>query len=1356
MFNGPTPELSILNKHPAILEGPDLLHELVKVYGGADLAIDFLENGSRQGVSYDSLHMLSDALANTIVQALGRLEHASPIVPVFLPQSPDLYIALLGILKAGKAFCPISLDTPEERIRFILEDISADIVITLPIYESSIFKERKIQPLCVDKEPCQSRVMSRKDLPPVKTDDLAYLLYTSGSTGLPKAVAVSHRAVTQSLLAHNRHIPHFSRFLQFAAPTFDVSIFEIFFPLLRGRTLVGCTRSDLLNDLPSIINQLEIDAAELTPTVVSNLLRGRESVPGLKLLLTIGEMLTQQIIDEYAGNSTKGSMLWGMYGPTEASIHCTLQPSFQKDSPVGNIGFPLDTVSAFIIDHATDPQSPEHMTILPIENVGELAIGGPQVADGYLNRPELTAGAFVRHPEFGLLYRTGDKARLLANGTIECLGRIVSGQVKLRGQRVELGEIEQVILKVPGCHTAAAMIIQDSLVAFCATGSHNVSEKAILEVCASWLPKHMVPADIVVLPRMPQLPSGKVDKKDLETRYLFRERAEDIVSPIPDGTGAFAITQLIQRVLGRNLHPHTPLASVGMDSLQSIRIASMLRQEGYNLGAVDVLSARDTNDLNRLCESKAIDNISDTLPSFDLFRELALECPDLKQRQDEIGDIIPCTPLQEAMLAETTFRPEAYCNWIEVELSTSTDFTQVRDAVEILANQHEILRSGFFVNSSSGPVHFIQIIWKNLHPSQIRAVTSFSRNYSLGSTDSLLRPFQLQVNTALAKPRFLFQIYHGLYDGWSFDLLLRDLQHLLSGNSLQPQPQYRKVVEYMAQTQKDNEYNASASYWRTMLHEYHPTLLPNFNGRTMPSTSLRSMRGKSSIQTRLLFDRAREFSLAPQVMFQAALVYLIGSYIDSTDVVIGTVTSGRTLPVTGIEEITGPCIASLPLRQNLAECHTILDLLQKIQASNRDMLQHCAFPLREIAKLCGLRPREKLFDVVFVWQESLFSHHEDSAVRIIDSADDLEFTLTLEFEPHPDCIAFRVTYDPAIFPEAQINHLTHQLDDLVEHFLHQAHESLSTAGQCFAAPYLSIANPSPERKQFQHGPAFAVERWATETPEKEALVLGTIINGNMRIAKQLSYAELNREANQLAHVLLERGVGADELICVLLDKSIELYVSILAVLKTGCGYLPIVPESPPERIKMILEDANIKLCITKTPMSALFQGLDSCAVLDLHTLDQSKYPTGDTDIEYNGSHLAYAVFTSGSTGTPKGVLVTQDNLMSNLDYLFGLYPTSPNSRLLQACSQAFDVSVFEIFFTWYAGMCLCTAVKDDLFQDMERSINVLGVTHLSLTPTVASLINPDHVPNVEFLVTAGEALTEHVRRQWADRGLFQG
>jgi aryl carrier-like protein len=358
-------------------------------------------------------------------------------------------------------------------------------------------------------------------------------------------------------------------------------------------------------------------------------------------------------------------------------------------------------VSAFIVSPCINDSLFARITVLPIGEEGELVIGGPQVAQGYLNRPELSAAAFIQDDEFGCLYRTGDKARLLPNRTLECLGRLVSGQVKLRGQRVELGEVEQIISKVDGCHTASVMVIEDNLVAFCAIGSRKVSKSTVTDICSRWLPSHMVPADIVFLPRMPQSAAGKIDKKTLEDSYLQESHRKTYPARRPTSEAGQIILRILHRVLDRDIPLNKALASVGLDSLRAIRIASLLREEGYNVGALDVLSTIDLEELIIVCGSRKIESgtRASAASEFSIFPKL--EIPNLAQHNDQITDVLPCTPLQAAMLAETTIKPDAYCNWIEAELSSPHSFIEIRDFLEKLAHNNEILRSGFCTSSST-------------------------------------------------------------------------------------------------------------------------------------------------------------------------------------------------------------------------------------------------------------------------------------------------------------------------------------------------------------------------------------------------------------------------------------------------------------------------------------------------------------------------------------------------------------------------------------------------------------------------------------------------------------------------------
>jgi amino acid adenylation domain-containing protein len=1350
-----TLRLSIINEHHSFLDGPDLLHNLV-VPSSTATAIDFLEDGSkRRKLSFKTLHLLSDALAQNILTQLETQGNASSIVPILLPQCPELYIVILAILKAGKTFCPLSLDIPAERLNFILSDISADLIITDATHGVRISDSSNITKLEVDHEPFRAEQHSSTHLPYVRTSDLAYVLYTSGSTGTPKAVGVSHRAVTQSLLSHDRHIPHFTRFLQFAAPTFDVSIFEIFFPWYRGSTLICRTRARMLDNLPETIRVLDVDAAELTPTVVSNLLEGRSSVPSLKLLLTIGEMLTPDVIEEFGESDTRPGILCAMYGPTETAIHCTLQPRLPASASTGIIGFPLDTVSAFIVAPKLEGESSSIFSILPFGEEGELAIGGPQVAERYLNRPDLTAVSFLQHPSYGYIYRTGDRAKLRSDGTIECFGRITVGQVKLRGQRVELGEIEQTIMKVEGCRAATVMVVDDFLVAFCATGARKVLSADIIRTCKQWLPMIMIPSEVIFMHHIPQLPSGKTDRGSLAAKFRQTLHHDRPKATSMDKAADWIILEILESLLRQTLAPGTHLASAGLDSLQAIRIASKLRAKGHHLSALQILAADTLNDLLRTIDATKSANSSVNLETIELVRNSQDIVPELLPRHAEIAGIFPCTPLQEAMLAETIARPRAYCNWIEIELSKAHVFEDIQMAIQRLAQQNEILRSGFHPATAAGR-SFVQVVWNDLQASRICHVETFSRPYSLDSYESLLRPLSIQVRNYMDTSRILFQIHHALYDGWSFDLLFQDLEHLLLEKKPVQRPQFSEVMWFFEE-QRRRSVDIHEEYWTKFLRDCPKTQLPNFHGKCLGNTSTCTVIGRSAVNLQTLEEHSSELLVRPQVYFQAATALVTSFYVGSDDVTIGNVTSGRLIPVSGIEDIIGPCISSLPFRLRFDNLATVRDILQETQCINRQSLKHSSLSLRDIAKAANLGDRSRLFDVLFVWQQSLNSSAMSrNSASIVSSADELEFKITLEFEPRSDHVSYRGTFDSSTVSERQIQYFFKQVDEVVGLFLKKTDCNTSVIAACFSPDVCSIANANPIQSAITHSPSYAVEKWALAVPDKPALIFSQRVHGAMRVESTVKYTELNCRANQMARALSDAGVRPGDLVAVIMQKSVDLYVVILAILKLGAGYLPLIPDLPSERIKTILRDAQVAICISDATTLTPLSQLTTSSIVSLCEIDTSAFSNENIDTSYNGTHIAYAVFTSGSTGIPKGVVVTHENLMSNISYLSSIYPYTSDSRLLQSCSHAFDVSVFEIFFTWHVGICLCTATKDDLFTDFENAINHFGITHLSLTPTVAALVDPDNVPTVKLLVTAGEAVTEVVRRRWADRGLYQG
>lgn len=881
--------LSILNDPPKLFDGPQLLHHLIPWDKQLDAcALDCTSDNRNKSYSYRELLSCADSLQARIQAALRAADAESSkqhIVPVLIPQSPGLYISQLAILRSGGAFCPINLDAPKERIKFVVSDVSANLIITTSTFKDIIFWEDGPKLILVDEFPDveEEEAVEVKGARNARPEELAYVMYTSGSSGKPKGVAVSHLAVSQSLLAHERHIPQFKRFLQFAAPSFDVSVFEIFFPLIRGSTLVGCDRSQLLNDLPGIINKLNIDAAELTPTVVGSLLQKRSNAPGLKLLLTIGEMLTRPIVEEFGGSETKPNMLYGMYGPTEAAIHCTIYSKMEVSAKPGNIGIPFDTVSTFIAAASESLEDAANLKFLPVGELGELVLGGPQLAHGYLNRPEQNKAAFVKF-EGRSYYRTGDKARQLENGTIEILGRISAGQVKLRGQRVELGEIEEAVYKHSGVKTVAALVLANVLLVFALVDDVNIKSEDVMRTCSEWLPKFMIPSEIILLEKFPYLPSGKVDKRKLESDYQEKRASMDHDDSTSINKTEQAVKHVLHEVLG-SFPSNLRLGAVGLDSLRSIQVASKLRSQGYPVSTIAVLQADTLASLARVCETAAPE------PPKAHSRNCKADSENvtaiLNSYAKDVESSMPCTPLQTAMLSETAIDEKAYWNWIELNLSDIDDIEHVVETLHHLAQANPILRTGFAESQSSDG--YVQVIWRSLDQSQIEQVEEFNYGFDKSKDASLHRPLRIQILRAPSGIEILIYLHHALYDAWSLELIMDDLDALLEERPLLDRAGFGDVVDAYTDGRLNVDDWGLKDYWKDHLAHLELGHIPNFHTEIGTPPALVMTNLETSISMTEIEKCSRSLSVSPQSIFQTAYALLLGSYLGSSDICFGLV-----------------------------------------------------------------------------------------------------------------------------------------------------------------------------------------------------------------------------------------------------------------------------------------------------------------------------------------------------------------------------------------------------------------------------------------------------------------------------------
>jgi ferricrocin synthase len=905
-----------------------------------------------------------------------------------------------------------------------------------------------------------------------------------------------------------------------------------------------------------------------------------------------------------------------------------------------------------------------------------------------------------------------------------------------------------------------ADVLDGTLVAFCVRANPSVTPDDIRATCKKWLPVFMVPGDIVILDALPYLASAKVDRKALAAHYTnIKSAAKAQPASGPESETLRQISDLIGVVLNTQINDNTTLAAVGLDSLSAIRIASRLRKAGYHgIDGVTLLEAGTPAELASLIftsEGSATRGGDDySRPSQGSLYQAASTHELVLQYGEELEEVYLCTPIQAAMWAETAKDPQAYCNWVLLEAPTD-DVTQVEQAMKKLTIQHPLLRSGFLRIDDTDPSPYI-VVWKRVRPGSINIVQKLNFDFTLDDAKAALSPCSFQLLPGPKNVQVLLQIHHSLYDQWSIDVLKADLAALLRGQSVDDRPSFASLCGWQADHRKTPSTEA-IDFWTEHLQGFTATPVPNLRGEVVPRGLERTrwhdlQFGLTEIRTTTI-----QQGLSVPAVFQAALVWIWASYSGSPDVVLGTVLSGRHLPIDDIEHMFGPCLCALPIRVDLSSVQTCLDLVRLVHHRNRAMQRHAHLPLADIKRASGCASDVALFDTLFIWQESTIKQDDNAgAVVEIDSADHHEFNLVLEVQPSASGAEIRATYQQHLLPGPQVELLLRQLGCITQAIMSQLEKPTASLYAGLEPDLVSASNTNPVPSAKGNDVVEAIETQAIQRPDATALLFALEIGTEVDKMTSVTYSELNAMSNRVAHLLQSFDVLPDDLVCICMEKSVELYASIVAALKAGAGYLPLTPDTPRARMQNILRQAGAKVVLCDATSVAMLTDLSDLRLIHVDKTDLSGQSEGNLQMQSQGSHVAYTVYTSGSTGEPKGVVVTRDNLAGNLAVLSELYRVKPADRLLQACSQAFDVSVFEIFFAFSTGMCLCSAVKDTLFQDLELSIRQFGATHLSLTPTVAALIDPSNVPSVGFLVTAGEGVTEAVRRKWAGKGLHQG
>jgi tyrocidine synthetase-3 len=1351
-------------------------------------------------ITYKELEEQSGQLA-TYLHEQGL--KSNDFVGVFMDRSIEMMVTILAIQKAGGTYVPIDPDYPRDRIKYMVEDSivqgntnKRNYIITQEFLKNTL---EEIVPEGVEiialmanwEENTVISNIERKDLDPVSPNGVAYIIYTSGSTGKPKGVMVEHRNVVSLLKNEKTHFDFNENdvWTMFHSYCFDFSVWEMYGALLFGGELIMVSK-EITKDPKLFANLLfenGVTVLNQTPQAFYVLQESYVSLfPNTKIRYVIfgGEALNPLKLRTWH-TSYPGTKLINMYGITETTVHVTYKEIgvAEINSGLSNIGTALPTLHCYILNEYQKP--------VPIGVHGELFVSGAGVARGYLNREDLSLERFIQNPSDAndsfKVYRTGDKARWLANGDIEYLGRI-DDQVKVRGYRIELGEIEATLnefFEIEKSVVIAKMHAgNNQLIAYCKQLSKEkeLDLKELRAHLSKSLPDYMIPAFILPIDEIPITSNGKVDRKKLSARELEINSSNTYVPPATEIERL--VTDIWKEALAiPKIGVKDNFFTLGGDSIKAIKLIYKINDLlGSDLHVADMYAHQTIEELSAAIPHKSMVN-NDALLSAEA------EISDFqKWYKNEVGfhtsyeEVYPMSGIEKGMTFYTLLKDkneDSFHNIIYHEQNlysipfANFKFDVFKKAILLLMEKHSTMRKVYDVE------YFTHIIKKEMEPVlKYIDISHLSmeeqQQFGLDNKDQervKSTDFSGEVplwRMSVIKTRedyhyLLFDMHHSVLDGWSLYSFLTELKNTYV--FLEKDPEYvpeKLECDYYDQILGElTEINKGRSdaYWRNELSDYNRYTFFQTGQEHKYMTEIHdiSLDLKKDLET-----LASSLNTSLKHLCFAAYIYTLTKFNYVDDFVVGIITNTRPLVPDG-ERLLGCFLNAVPFRADTSEVESWRTFINYIDDKLVKMKRHEKIPLQKILEIIEEPAMEgnPLFDTTFnfvdFWivedimnyeAEIEFDHHTLADMDFATDNLDVNQNTLFDFHIWSDNKGFQMIleYSTAILSEETILKFHTYFTSVLESFVKDV-EGLTSDNTLISeeekVQLLSEFNDTKTVASKESTIISLFEEQALKTPDQIAV---RFADGS------LTYKELQTESNKIANYLqIEEGVGVGDLVGVMLSREKYLLPTIFGIMKAGAAYVPLDPKHPASRTNLIIKDSKLKKIITRENLSKVALNEVTAEVIDLDQkikeIEKQEYSTFESKL--TNEDLAYVIYTSGSAGNPKGVMIQHKSVVNFIDGIHQVVPFEEGRTIACMTTISFDIFALESLLPLCKGLTIIL-VNEEEQQDAKLLSNIVKdhqIELLQLTPSrLELLLTEDNFQEilkpVKSIMIGGEAFPE--------------